>query len=519
MKIKDSQPNELKVLLSYVKKNPNKKIILNSRITIINEATQTYINFKALMDENRGNKYLIDLDKMSDLEKAKILYNHIYFRNLPKKYILQIKNNKNYFRIIKHKNYNPRIVEYVTMENNYERVLPNKYFEYIITKLNSPEDVWRDEFRNRLGEPDRILINTLYSLTNTGIDISILEKSFNRRIRKELSIDTSINTFRNVINRLGDSLLKLTEERGKINVAAINPSINDYVNADISANVNEQINIINTATYIEQVLKVTKAEESKQLIMKLLFSGELLRMECLYNSPFFYFIKIVIDNKIYDSSLEKNLKFSLEHLHVYHIIEVDDYSDIICKLMSKEFIQFYHIESILLNSNIMYFMLRPVEYRLFEKISDIYTDVLDTLGFANCEEYGDVMEVFHGYIVEKLSAVAKEKAEENLYQIISDRIEEFEDEHGDLDEDALEGSSISKTQDDIEDYIDSEIGLFNDDLQLEMKSFDIDSIIRDIDFGNAVNSVKRERYTDYDDNEYRSDWKSDYDEICYIFER
>ncbi len=519
LKIKDSQPNELKVLLSYVKKNPNKKIILNSRITIINEATQTYINFKALMDENRGNKYLIDLDKMSDLEKAKILYNHIYFRNLPKKYILQIKNNKNYFRIIKHKNYNPRIIEYVTMENNYERVLPNKYFEYIITKLDSPADVWRDEFRNRLSEPDRILINTLYSLTNTGIDISILEKSFNRRIRKELSIDTSINTFRNVINRLGDSLLKLTEERGKINVAAINPSINDYVNADISANVNEQINIINTAIYIEQVLKVTKAEESKQLIMKLLFSGELLRMECLYNSPFFYFIKIVIDNKIYDSSLEKKLKFSLEHLHVYHIIEVDDYSDIICKLMSKEFIQFYHIESILLNSNIMYFILRPVEYGLFEKISDLYTDVLDTLGFANCEEYGDVMEVFHDYIVEKLSAVAKEKAEENLYQIISDRIEEFEDEHGDLDEDALEGSSISKTQDDIEDYIDSEIGLFNDDLQLEMKSFDIDLIIRDIDFGNAVNSIKRERYTDYDDDEYRSDWKSDYDEICYMFER
>ncbi len=239
LKIKDSQPNELKTLLSYVKKNPNKKIILNSRNTIINEAVQTYINFKALMDENRCNEYLIDLDKMSDLEKAKIVYNHIYFNNLPKEYILQIKNNKNYFRIIRHKNYNPRIIEYVTMENSYKKVLSNKYFEYIITKLDNPEDVWRDEFRNRLSEPDRVLINTLYTLTNTGVDISILEKSFNKRIRKELSIDTSINTFRNVINRLGDSLLRFTEERGKIKVAAINPSINDFVNADIFANVNE----------------------------------------------------------------------------------------------------------------------------------------------------------------------------------------------------------------------------------------------------------------------------------------
>ncbi len=242
-------------------------------------------------------------------------------------------------------------------------------------------------------------------------------------------------------------------------------------------------------------------------------------MECLYNSPFFYFVKIVIDNKIYDSSLEKNLKFSSEHLHVYQIIEVDDYSDIICKLISATFIQFYHIEGILLNSNIMYYFLRPVEYEQFEKISDLYTNALDELGFSNCEEYSDVMEVFHDYIVEKLSVVAKEKAEENLYNIISDRILEFEDEHGDLDEEALKKSSINKTEEDIEDYLYSEIGLFNDDLQLEIKSFNIDSIIQDIDFENAINSVEREQFAAEDNDEYRSDWKSDYDEICYMFER
>lgn len=188
-------------------------------------------------------------------------------------------------------------------------------------------------------------------------------------------------------------------------------------------------------------------------------------------------------------------------------------------MLTTKFIQFYQIESILLNSNIMYYILRPVEYGQFEKILDLYINALDSLGFLYCEEYNNVMEVFHDYIVEKLCVVVKEKAEENLYKIISENFDEYEDEHGDLDEEALEEISTSKTKEEIEIYIDSEIGLFSNDLQLKIESFDIASIVQDIDFYNAISSVKQERYADYDNDEYRSDWKSEYDEICFMFER
>ena len=298
LKIKDSQPNEIKTLISFVKKNPNKKIILNSRITIVNEAVQTFIQFRNFMEDNKSNEYLIDIDKMSDLDKAKILYNHIYFNNLPEEYFSQIKKNKHYFKIIKHKNYNPRIIEYVTKSIYYKNITAEKYFDYVIDKLSNSEDVWKDEFRNRLDEQDRALMNTLYSLTNTGVSIDVLEKSFNKRIRTDGNRDTSLNTFKNVISRLGESLIKLSEKRGEVKVYAINPSINDYLNAEISSNVNEQISVIKASTYIEQIFKMTKSDEAKQLVIDLVFSGELLKMQCLYNSPFYYYIKTVIDNKI-----------------------------------------------------------------------------------------------------------------------------------------------------------------------------------------------------------------------------
>ena len=91
LKIRDSQPNEIKSLMSYVKRNPNKRLILNSRITILNEAMQSSIVFRELMENHDIYTYLINLDRMGIVEKAKILYNHLYFNNIPEEHYEEIK--------------------------------------------------------------------------------------------------------------------------------------------------------------------------------------------------------------------------------------------------------------------------------------------------------------------------------------------------------------------------------------------------------------------------------------------
>lgn len=173
LNLKDSQPNELKTLISFVTRSKSKKLILNSRVTILNEAAQAYLTFKEIMDRYEQNKYLLDLDKMSPLEKAKILYNHLYFNGLPPEYLSQVKRNKGYLRIVNHVNYNPRVIEYVTQKHNYGTVPNGDYLQYIIRKLDNPEDVWKDEFRNRLDMSDRVLMNTLYSLSDTAVDNTV----------------------------------------------------------------------------------------------------------------------------------------------------------------------------------------------------------------------------------------------------------------------------------------------------------------------------------------------------------
>lgn len=150
LNLKESEPNELKTLLSFIHRNKNKKLILNSRITILNEAKNRYINFNELIEEYETNTYLINLDNMKKVEKAKILYNHMFFNNIPREHFINIKEDKRYLNIVKHKNYNPRIIEYVTKKNRYKSIASKQYYNYIMNNLDNPKDVWKDEFENRI---------------------------------------------------------------------------------------------------------------------------------------------------------------------------------------------------------------------------------------------------------------------------------------------------------------------------------------------------------------------------------
>lgn len=90
--------------------------------------------FNSFIDDNKMNSYTIDLDSMSNIEKGEILYNHIYFKRLPSEFFFEIKKDKRYINIINHKNYNPRIIEFVTKESNYAKIGDHNYYEYIIEK-------------------------------------------------------------------------------------------------------------------------------------------------------------------------------------------------------------------------------------------------------------------------------------------------------------------------------------------------------------------------------------------------
>ncbi|MDF2607404.1 MAG: hypothetical protein K0S34_1600 [Bacillales bacterium] len=500
LNLKETQPNEIKTLISFVKKNPNKKLILNSRITILNEASQSNIQFKDLLDDSNDNMYLINLDEMSDFEKAKILYNHVYFNNLPYNYFKGLKENKNYLKIIKHKNYNPRIIEYISKPRNYSKVLPQNYASYIFDKLKNPSDVWEDEFSNRLDVPDRILMYTLYSLSNGNIDISELESAFISRICNESNIDTTINQFKQTLVRLNESVVKIVSENGNKKIGVVNPSINDYLHSYLKGNTSEQLRIINSSIFAEQCIKMKYSKESSDQIKKMLISGSFLRLKTFTKTINFYFVQLVFEYKIFDVCIMDWFRTAIENS--YKNLGTKDeiiYADMITKIIRNDnYMSFYNLIDIFLDSNRFYEIAKRME------LDQIYNtlDYFHEKYFVNdLEEYEFYIEELKPLIAAKIEDSVIKSMEESILDIISNKIGYIDDSFIWSYQQGQKTSLINILMEEVTEFvldkIEDAINESPAEINLTEEDIDLNYIMHDLDIEDDIDAVLSSELDDY----------------------
>ena len=457
--INDTQTNELISLIKAVNTNKNKKMILNSRITIYNEAKERNPSLEEIIDKDLYKVYTLDLNLIPLVDKARIFYNHLYFNNVAKEYLENIKNNRNYLQIVKHKNYNPRIIEYVTTNKAVCSTPPSEYSKLIIQCLNNPEAAWRSEYSKRLEAPDRILLNTLYSLTNGSIDESVLRECFNYRINHEPSIDPSDDQFDNSLLRLTDSMVKRVSIKGRKLISAANPSVNDFVQEFLKHNTNETKRILDYGKSIHQFkrLLTESAYESRikqmfedESIANLIFDSEqqkayFITHYCALNSILNhsyesyihqYFTNPTYNNLLDDGKLPANefiIQTLLKHdfCQFYGITEIAHNLDKLCSILEKlslsdgvELVSdaAYLYEEIEFNSfmeSTSIILLKLIEYEYesinasdyVNNIEDIVADDIKRLPYGS-----DTLD--YDAAIKEIETIAREVADDELYDII-----------------------------------------------------------------------------------------------------
>ena len=77
--MKETQENELLSLIRHVNIYPNKVLIMNSRVTIFQEAQARTPTLIKSLDRNEYGAYVLNIDNISFVEKARIFYNHLFF--------------------------------------------------------------------------------------------------------------------------------------------------------------------------------------------------------------------------------------------------------------------------------------------------------------------------------------------------------------------------------------------------------------------------------------------------------
>lgn len=518
LKIKESKPNELKTLMSFIEKNPFKKLIMNSRITIFNEALQSSILFNELMETYELGRYLIDLDTLPIFEKAKILYNHLYFNNLPDKYFLNVKSNENYLKIVRHKNYNPRLIEYVTKEQVFSLVSHTEYSQFIFDKLNNPEDIWRDEFRNRLENVDRIMIHTLYSLTNTSIEIALLELAFNKRIENVASIDTSTNIFKNTLTRLSESILKVFEDKNKIKVSVINPSVNDYVSAEITKNLAEQISIVNSSMFIEQLMKIARSDGAKKLIIDKIIDGSLLQMSVLEKSPFYYFLSLVVEWNILKKEIIDNFLLSIEYAY-RNLTEDDmyDYGLLINELTYNDKIySIYNVQSVLCDPDKLDCVLLWMH---LDELNYLFDSLIDK-GSLSDECFTIIRQYIIGRMIEYIQDIEDEELEELVPEFLSNfnKSEVIDNLNGE--KNAIEKMVLDKLSYIVHEDMKELIENTNKLLEIKIEDLEMNEVILSMDVMGMLDAyLDLPRYKNNEDNDWYYNFKRGIEDVTRLFER
>ena len=517
--MKESQNAEIISLINYVNLSANKLLILNSRITILKEAKEQKPELVKCFEGKQCKVYILDMTAMDSVEKAKIFYNHIVFNGMDNSYFTEIKKDKRYLNIIKHPNYTPRIIEFICNSNRYNNVEPSRYYEFIMQQLNNPREIWKDEYERKLQKVDRLLLLTLYSLSDSTVDELTVKKCFERRISYELDIDTTINQYEASLTRLLDGFIKLVSEYGTKKLAMINPSVNDYLDGRLNSSPLEKRQLIDYSFSIQQKKRLLSESEFDSFALTAIKNHEIedyLFLDESQKNAFvsYYICKYKVLDDVYTSYIRDYLAFP-RLLHIYGNTIIRPI-EIFKLIFSKEICDFYKIGDYIISEGTLDKMLDVLYFDDMVEIIRLINRFFDN---ANRDTFVETVSERLRYAIEAYcgNIDADEFDIDVEYAIERSRYVDEHHEGIDLDE------AVSK----LENYIISEVV---DEIEMKLSSLpmDIQTYQNYTDqlfflvYGvkDLVNSHLNYAGYDYDDyHERYGNYNNSDSEIDYIFNR
>lgn len=265
---KNLTKNEDKRLLSFINKiiiTKNKKLIMTTREYILRQAQQKY---DLLKDKRIAlNKHIINVESYNKFIKAKILYNHLFFSDIPYEYVQKLVEEKVYRSIIEHKNYNPRIIDLMTTKLMIESIKPTDYFNEFLQKLDYPNDIWEHVFENQIEESSQYIV-LLLMILEESTKLKKLEKNFNF-LNKNLNNKFHNRSFKNGIKELEKTFIVTHNNyyrNNEIYVSFQNPSIKDFL-ITYSSQDDSIIELLwDTALFLRPLLKSFSLTDSERKI-------------------------------------------------------------------------------------------------------------------------------------------------------------------------------------------------------------------------------------------------------------
>lgn len=244
-------------------------LVMTTREYLLNQAIQYFDEFEYTYPRIERAKFLLTMSEYSVYDKSLILYNHLYYSKFYDIVLDRFTNSLQYKKIVEHKNYLPRLIEWVIQEEG--EATKDNIAAKILNHLDKPDKIWRSILDKQFTTPAIVLITLLY-VKGMGT-ISELKSTYDDFIdflNKQNIVFQSQIEFDYVIREIVGTLVSTDTKEGGTNIDFTNPSIEDYLSSYFYERPKYLIMFIN---YNENILELWDIIE-KATINKMYFRPE-----------------------------------------------------------------------------------------------------------------------------------------------------------------------------------------------------------------------------------------------------
>jgi hypothetical protein len=240
-----------------IQRSEHSRFILTTREHILRNAIQ--ISEKFAHSPLFQHRCVVELGDYSYAQKARILYNHLYFSDLPQPYRDAVLENRFFLDIIRHKHFNPRLIEWLSKHTRVRTVSPEGYRSHISKLLASPA-IWSHAFHNQISSPARRVLLALYSI-GEWVEIVDLEPVFialRRHLAAKYNEPAIPGDFRRALQELDGAFLSYRSGHASF----LNPSIREFVGSVIAGDRDTAEDLLASATRFKQLVALWKLAQA-----------------------------------------------------------------------------------------------------------------------------------------------------------------------------------------------------------------------------------------------------------------
>lgn len=325
--LKNNEEQRIVKFIDKISKSSNKILILTTREYILAQAKLRFDIFET--DIIDLSKCVIDLEQYTKIVRAKILYNHLYFADIGEEYIKQILVDKNYYKIITHPNYNPRIIEIVTKPKILRTIPSEDFFNKFLEFLDYPESIWKHVYENQITTFSQVILANMMTM-GTPAHLNHLKrqvKSFANENSTKYGFTYTEIDFNKCLKELENTFIRTsTDSIENFLVDYMNPSVQDFLISYFKEMPDFLSDVLESAVFFNQFFVLFEYKENKKAISgdnvgKILLNQN--QCNIVANRIIDFFEHFLISTvKKYSFVGTNNYQFQLERVTTYSKIDM-----------------------------------------------------------------------------------------------------------------------------------------------------------------------------------------------------